>query len=417
MSPQPHPVPNPSPNQIHHVPLKPPVSVPSPMKFGMYGAQGAGKTVTAALLAAAISAQFHNRAPVYVVDPDMAWQFPKRRIFAVEGIELIQRPYRSFKQMADSFIEAEKLGACCWIVDPLTLVWTELLDTFRGKKSFIPIDAWGQIRQVWNAYIADFLNSRMNCFALGRLGNDFEEQEEILNDSQGKPTGEMKSKLVKIGTKFKAGGGESFGYEPHLLLEMSLERKSKRVRGQEREGEGRMVHRADVLKDRTWMLNGKVLRWSDKSSYERGGFRQVWESIRPHYNEVQEMARVQSIPGSSAALVNSNGDSQFYAERERRAALGAEIKGCLDMCFGGQGKEDKQVRLAVRELIFGLKSEEASAQLPTDQLERGLRILHAYEKLAIHDVTSKDTVLIQMHDCIAEYDRGESEEWETPLPF
>ena len=395
--------------QVHHIPLKLPATAVTPMKFGMYGAQGAGKTVTAALLAAAISAQFYNRAPVYVVDPDMAWQFPKRRIFAVEGIELIQRPYRSFKQMADSFVEAEKLGACCWIVDPLTLVWNELLDTFRGKKSFIPIDAWGQIRQVWNDYIAEFLNSRMNCFALGRLGNDFEEQEEA------QPNGEMKQKLVKVGTKFKAGGGESFGYEPHLLLEMSLERKSKKVKGQEREGEGRMVHRADVLKDRTWMLNGKVLRWSDKASYERGGFRQVWESIKPHFLEVQEMARVQSIPGSSAALVNQSGDSEFYAKRQRREVMSAEIKGCLDLHFAGQGKEDKQVRIAVSELIFGVKSKEAADALPLEKLERGLRILHAYEKIPTHDMTSRDTVLVQMHDCIAEYDRGESEEWELPF--
>jgi hypothetical protein len=46
----------------------------------------------------------------------------------------------------------------------------------------------------------------MNCLALGRLGNDFEEREETLKN------GETKTKLVKDGTKFKAGGGESFGY-------------------------------------------------------------------------------------------------------------------------------------------------------------------------------------------------------------
>lgn len=398
-----------NPQLVHHIPLKPPLTVPSPMKFGMYGAQGAGKTVTAALLAAAISAQFYNRAPVYVVDPDMAWQFPKRRIFAVEGIELIQRPYRSFKQMADSFHEAEKLGCCCWIVDPLTLVWTELLDTFRGNKSFIPIDAWGPIRQVWNEYIQTFLNSKMNCFALGRLGNDFEEQEEAQQN------GDVKTKLVKVGTKFKAGGGESFGYEPHLLLEMSLERKSKRVRSQVREGEGRMVHRADVLKDRTWMLNGKVLRWSDKSSYERGGYRQVWESIRPHYNEVQEMARVQSIPGSSAALVNASGDSEFYEKRQRRECTSAEIKACLDLFFAGQGKEEKQLRLAVNDLLFGVKSKEAADALPYEKLERGLRILHAYEKIPAKKMDSSQVVLTEMTACIAEYDRGESEEWDIPF--
>jgi hypothetical protein len=37
-------------------------------------------------MAAAISTQFYNRASVYVVDPEAAWQFLKRRIFDVEGI-------------------------------------------------------------------------------------------------------------------------------------------------------------------------------------------------------------------------------------------------------------------------------------------------------------------------------------------
>jgi hypothetical protein len=408
MSAQPQAVPT-LPNQVHHIPLKPPISAPSPMKFGMYGAQGAGKTVTAALLAAAISAQFYNRAPVYVVDPDMAWQFPKRRIFAVEGIELIQRPYRSFKQMTDSFTEAEKLGACCWIVDPLTLVWTELMDTFRGAKGFIPIDSWGQIRQVWNAYIATFLNSRMNCFALGRLGNDFEEQEETQQTGDVKTT---KTKLVKVGTKFKAGGGESFGYEPHLLLEMSLERKNKKVQGQEREGEGRMVHRADVLKDRTWMLNGKVLRWSDKASYERGGFRQVWESIKPHFLEVQEMARVQSIPGNSSALITPSGDSEFYAQRERKSAMSAEIKAILDLYFGGRKQEDIQMRITVSDAIFGVKSKEAADLLQPDALERGLRILQAFH--AYPDKTDKN-YMGKIATAIQEYDSGEAEMLDLPF--
>lgn len=398
---------NPQP-QPHLIVPKAPVV---PIKVGMYGAQGVGKTVTTALLAASLSAQFYNKAPVYVVDSDLAWQFPKRRIFAAEGIELIQRPYRTFKQMQDSFAEAEKLGACCWIVDPLTLVWTELLDTFRGTKSYIPIDAWGEIRKVWNGYIQMFLNSPMNCFALGRLGNDFEEQEEKQTN------GDMKTKLVKVGTKFKAGGGESFGYEPHLLLELSLERKAKRIKDQEpREGEGRMVHRADVLKDRTWMLNGHVLRFSDKSTYERGGYRQVWNAIKPHFSEVQEtLARVQSLPGSSASLINRNGDSEYTQERQRKETLSAEIKACLDAFFGGRGKEEVQIRLWVTDLIFGVKSKEAADALPPEQLERGLRILHAYENIPGHDLSSKETVLKQLTECIREYDRGEAETWDMPF--
>jgi hypothetical protein len=39
----------------------------------------------------------------------------------------------------------------------------------------------------------------MNCLALGRLSHDFEEREETLKN------GETKTKMVKVGTKFKAG--------------------------------------------------------------------------------------------------------------------------------------------------------------------------------------------------------------------
>lgn len=177
-----------------------------------------------------------------------------------------------------------------------------------------------------------------------------------------------------------------------------------------------MVHRADVLKDRTWALNGKVIRWSDKASYQTGGFRQVGDALLPHFAAVQRtMKRVNILAGSSQGMFDANGNGEFYQMRQRREVMSAEIKGYLDLHFAGQGKEDKQVRIAVSELIFGVKSKEAADALPLDQLERGLRILHAYEKVATHDMTSKDTVLVQMHDCIAEYDRGESEEWDIPF--
>jgi len=78
-----------------------------------------------------------------------------------------------------------------------------------------------------------------------------------------------------------------------------------------------MVHRADVLKDRTWAVNGRTFRWSDKAKYETGGFRQVWESIRPHFEEVQAtMQRVIIRAGSSQSLISDSGDFEFYHQRQ-----------------------------------------------------------------------------------------------------
>jgi hypothetical protein len=98
-------------------------------------------------MAAAISALFYDHARVFVVDPEAAWQFLIRRIFDVEDIELIQRPFSTFKDMVSSLYEAEKLGACCWIVDPLTLISNELLDSFKQKLGYIPIDKWMNVRR------------------------------------------------------------------------------------------------------------------------------------------------------------------------------------------------------------------------------------------------------------------------------
>jgi hypothetical protein len=78
--------------------------------------------------------------------------------------------------------------------------------------------------------------------------------------------------------------------------------------------------------------------------------------------------------------------------------------------------QEAQVRLAVSDLIWGVKSKEAADQLPLEQLERGLRILHAYEKLPNKKLEDRAAVLEQIADCIREYDRAQSEEYET-LPF
>ena len=102
-------------------------------------------------------------------------------------------------------------------------------------------------------------------------------------------------------------------------------------------------------------------------------------------------------------------------ERQRQEAISAEIKASLDLYFGGQGKEEKQMLLAVSELIFAAKSKEAADQLPLEQLERGLRILHTYEKFPQRNLETKDSVLKQVTEVIREYDEGQSEEWDMPF--
>jgi len=389
-----------------------------PIKVGLFGGQGAGKTTSAALLAAGLSKEIYNGAPVFVLDTEPGWQFLKRRVFDVEGVELIQRTTPTFKAMIDSVREAEKLGCCVWAVDSLTVIWQELMQSFKAKNGGdIPINVWGDIKQMWADYTTAFLNSKMCCFALGRLGNEMDEIED-----DRKPG---RTKLVKTGTKFKAGGGESFGYEPHLLLELSLEKKAKRKAGVALEGEGRMVHRVDVLKDRTWALNGKVIRWSDKSGYQKGEYRGVWESIQPHFKEVQAtMAIVKIDTGhSSESLIADGGSSEYYRNRQRRDVLVSELHAAMELLWGGTGKAEKQMRLKVFEHIFGFRTKEAADQSSLETIERGVRILQAFEKRIAkereqgNEILAKGEaeILSQIDTDVREFDEGKAEEQELPF--
>jgi hypothetical protein len=400
-----NPQPNPQPQIVHHLAKKPLVSAATviPTKLAIFGEQGTGKTTTACLYAAAISKEFYGGAPVWGTDPELGMQFPKRTIFTPEKIDFQIRTVPTFKAMLQDIRDAERAGACVWMVE-LQKIWIELLKTVRKKAG----SNWGnELNAMWTDYVAHFLNSKMHCIALGRVGDVTDD----VIDDRGEIT------KVKTGEKMKAGGSNNFGYEPHLVLRMKLEIKPRRKGGEITEHDGRMNHVAYVLKDRTWSLNGMEFRWSDKAGYKPGGYLQVWQSLRPHFAAVQEtMGFVQlDTAATSEAMINNDGNSEYYAKRQQREVFSAEIKGCLDLFFAGQGKEEKQLRIAVNDLLFNVKSKEAADALPLEKLERGLRILHAYEKIPAKKMDSSQAVLAEMGACIAEYDNGESEEWDIPF--
>jgi hypothetical protein len=380
-----------------------------PIKVGIYGGQGTGKTTSTALLALALSKEIYGGAPVAVTDTEPGWQF-LRPIFAAEGVELIQTTQPTFKAMLRDLRDAEKRGCCVWAIDSLTIIWQEVMKAAQGNRGEIQIQQWGDIKAVWGEYTTTFLNSPMCTFALGRLGN---EMEEVQDDRTGK------IKLAKVGTKFKAGGSESFGYEPHLLLEMSLERKAKRKAGSQLEGEGRMVHRVDVLKDRTWALNGAVIRWSDKPKYEKGGYRQVWQSLKPHFDKVQQtMTRAIIQPGASSEdLFNVEGNSEYYQIRKRRETLCDELEATINLLWGGQGAAEKRMRMLVADNVFGVKTRTAWEQLEIDKVERGVRIMQAFEKRVEREQmpATETGILAALQIDIDEFDAGKAELEEMPF--
>lgn len=361
-----------------------------PLKLGEFGGQGSGKSTTAALIAAALSKEIHGGAPVWVTDTEPAWQFIRPRIFGPEGIELVQRSVPTFQAMLQDIRDAEQSGACVYVVDQLTTMWLELMQSFKAKNGgYIPINVWGDLRQKWNEYVTAFRNSRMHCIAIGRIGNVLDEIQDEEKPGQ--------TKLLKTGTQFKAGGSESFGYEPDLLFELSLERKARVKMGSKVEGEGRMIHRADILKDRTWSLNGRIFRWGDKPRYEPGGYRAVWADLKPHFDFVQQTgSQVTLASGSSEESIADDGRGDYYHRQQQKQILVEEWEASMEIMFPGNTGAMKKARMLVGEAVTGVRSFTKFQSFPVEQIENSLRILTALESRLKETVPSSDEKLLEL---------------------
>lgn len=341
----------------------------TPTKVGFFGGTGSGKTTTAARLAIGISKNLHGCAPVYVYDTEPGWQF-MRRAFQAEGIELIQERQRSFKGMVEHLAIAEKRGACIFVVDSMTHVWTELMETFANKYGRVEFQSFNLIKKNWNNWTVKFLNSPLHCMALGRLGFDYDTVEK--EDDRGK----VRKEIVKGDSKFKAGGGESFGYEPHLLIEMELEREgSQNGRG------GKLLHTANILKDRANVLNGEVIEFKDGKGYAAGDYQFVYKTFLPHIEELQYVEGNPTLQASSSSSLVPD-DNGEYARRQKSKEIALEDwDATMTLLFPGQDAPSKKIRQLISQEVF--KDIRSRTEIETQPLEtiqaaaKTLRMLEA----------------------------------------
>lgn len=339
-----------------------------PLKVGFFGESGSGKSTTAALLALGLSKDFHKGAPVYVFDTEPGWQFFKR-IYAAEGVELVQVRQRSFDGMVTHLKEAQKAGACVYAVDSMTHTWTELMNSFANKSGRVQFEKFQYIKQLWNKWTVDFLNTPLHCLALGRLGWEYEYEPEDEDDPEGK------KKLIKGDSKFKAGGGESFGYEPHLLVEMQLGRaNSDSGRG------GSLVHYMTVLKDRAMVMNGKECEFHDfLTGYQPDGYKTVLRAFMPHINEMQMLEGHPTLDSATSSALVPKSDS-YIRDKKRRDFLIEETFGSLNKLWPGQTGENIKLRTSVGDALFGVKSKVGLEQIALDAFEIGFAALMGFEK-------------------------------------
>lgn len=365
------------------------------LKAGFQGSAGTGKSTTAGLLLLGLSVSRHNKAPVLVFDTEPGWQF-LRPLYQAEGVDLIIESGRHFKGMHDAITDAVKRGCCGFAVDSITHTWSELLERFADSTGRVPFHKFNQIKPLWNDWTIDFLNAPLHAIANGRLGFEYfyEEQED------------GKKELVKGDTKMKAGGGESFGYEPHLTCEMNHQRK--KLRGKL----GGLEYVCFVLKDRVRALNGKEFTFADLQDYKVGDYRHVLKAFLPHLEALENIAGV-NLPKSTSAALIPNGDTQFHQKQRVKQGLLEEWYATMDLLFSTRTDEGKHHRMIVTEAITSVRSKTKFESFDAAQLQYCVMVLMQFEKRLKAEPTKEDGNLRSLVEMAKEDMKNGKESAET----
>lgn len=295
------------------------------LKAGILGFQGSGKTRTACEIGIGLCKLMGKKQAAFF-DTETGSDFMIKK-FEENGIELYAHKSRSFRDSLAVIREAEEAGVGVLIIDSVTHLWKDLVDSYVKKKKRtkgLYFSDWGIVKPIWQQFSDLYVNSKVNIIICGRAGYEYDT---VKNAETGR------DELVKGDTKMKAES--EFGFEPSLLLEMERISKPGEQKG--------WINRCTVLKDRTDTMNGSTVDY-------------------PTFANFKSVIDFLNIGGEHLGVDTSrNSQDMFRPDGEnvskmRDIAL-EELKNlCLKVGLGGTAEKVKKQKIELFERIFGTSS-------------------------------------------------------------
>jgi hypothetical protein len=320
----------------------------SHLKAGLMGLAGSGKTYTASSIAIGLvgymkqrEAKTHGVVAFIDTENGAAWVQPR---FKEAGIELMVARTRALSDLRDGIRWATE-NADALIIDSITHFWTIFCDEYATKKKRtrgLEFSDWNAVKKEWRVNFTDlYLNSPLHILMCGRQGYEYDMQ---VNDAG-------KKELVKTAVKMKAEG--ETGFEPSLLFQMEQEQTLK-------DGVADKVERvAYILKDRSTLLDGKVLR--------NPGFK----DFLPHIRTLDIGGKGVSVDTTRASpdLISEDGDTAWkHREQQKEIAL-EEIAEEINKMHPGATEAAKTARKDLLEKVFGTRSWKSVESLKLSELQ------------------------------------------------
>lgn len=333
------------------------------------GLNGVGKTCTMAQLAVGIAIEYGDRAPIHVFDSSDRWRAWKRHIFDVEKIPLVITYGESIAVLQKAVDKAAHESCSVFVGDDLTIPWMEGVRAFSGSNGNLTFSQRQQLMNEWGRFVHLFKHGPFHSLACGRLGYQWENVE----DEEGNEV------LHQGDSKFNAGGGDNFGYDADLEVEMR--RRKRRVLGFFR-GKTLMEHICDIVKDAHGILNGQQFAFTDwDGPYQRGMYKAVLDQFRPHIEFVMSLPRPPFDDQTSKSLQVS-GKTEWAKDQSTRKGLLEELEGNLTFCFGSnQSTQGKMFRSLTLEFLNGhISWSRMEEETPTEKLRDHVLIVKAMRK-------------------------------------
>lgn len=359
---------------------------PGYLKAGVLGFQGAGKSLTAALIAVIVRTHFKLDGPVAIFDTESGSGYLAKYIETATGMPPLIKRSRSFEDLMAFTRKILERGASVAIVDSVTHPWRELCDSYLkqvnesrerwakdGKRRFYPkksleFQDWGPVKGKWAQFSDLYLNSPLHFVINGRAGYEYDMQKRDEDDP------DAKVELTKTGVKMKTEN--EFGYEPSLLIQMAVDHTMQR------EGKGKgarnvmtQVRRALVLKDRFMVLDGKEVEFPSTDDFNKA-IAPVEKFILPHIKLLTAGAHVPVDTSLKTDFgVGLEGDSDWQREKRNRQIVAEEIEGVLVQAYPSTSAKEKQAKGNLLKLAFDTYSWTAIQNLPSEVLRKGLQVI------------------------------------------
>lgn len=320
------------------------------IKIAFGGEAGSGKTFTATNFIIGSYKYLNCKNAVLYLDTERGSKF-MAPFFQRAGIECLVKQSQTLSDVISAFAYLESGQVDFIFIDSLSSIYKNFVEAYKSKNkvSFMSLLHWGRIIPLWTKEFVDrYLALNGHVVFTGRGGNTWTKDDDQKNDA-----GEIieKGQMYRNGVKLKLPSESA--YEPDFIVWMEAEQNISN-------NNLSVTHTAQVLKDRSTILDGKVA--------QNPGF----EFFKPYVEFLKGLKKtsVQKESRTDSELIPSQADKIYWERKEKSEIFLDKIKTLFEK-FGvsGTSKDAKQVNALIAEKVFGTISWREVESFQVEKLE------------------------------------------------